>query len=1125
MPTPVSVVREYLTPEATLAVDEAVIIARKRNHAQTTSIHALSAFLSLPNFPLLRDSISRVRSSIYSPRLQLKALELCFNVSLDRIPSTKTSKSKNHNQSNHDHHDDHGDGDGDGGGGDDDEPPISNSFMAAIKRSQATQKRYPENFHLNHQNQNTVVKVELQPLILSILDDPVVSRVFSEAGFRNYDIKVSILRPPPATTSSRVFSSAPLFLCNFTDNDEISRKGFSFPFSSGLSNPGALSNCDDEQDFKRIVDVLLNKEQRNPLLVGASANDVLHSFEEICGRGRGNIAALPVELTGLKFISIEKQVLEFMNGNDYEGLLISKFQELERSVLQSCSVPGIVISFGDLKGFFDGNCDGSFIVTELMKLLKCNSEKLWLMGSASNYETYLKLIRTFPSVEKDWDLKLVPITSIKATNGSVCSRPHSLMESFVPLGGFLSTPSDLRPPVSNNPSMSCCNLCNEKYEHELSSIMEGGSIISVSDHYKSSFSSWMQPNELSPDKVNVDRAVINAKVVGLQKKWNDICQRLGHTSPTTKAEISRVGSQLLPHIVGFPVVENRKDYVHPSPSKSLSEYVSPSAVSPKLSALNHKIPIQLVSESKDDNIGPKIQHVRPLRSECFHIEGLSSPVSSSATSVTTDLGLGTLYASKTMKEPNNPIFQAHKERLQEFSGCSPSRIDVISTNASSTPIRPSSYSNTHFSGLFDPTDIKTLSQSIVKRVGRQNEVIYDISETISHCKTENGRRRGASLRGDIWFSFLGPDRVAKKRIAEALAEIICGSKENLTAVDLCSEDGMTCSDTIFGSQEHNDYDLKFRGKTVVDYIAEEIRKKPFSVVFLENVDKADPIAQDSLIQAIRTGKLHQWNGREVAVNHTIFIATSEVMKDRKKNSSGNERINFPEQRILRAKSWQMQILIGPVAESTAILKYSSISLTSVTFVNKRKLIGINEAIKQPEIFERIKKVCKTSSSNYLDLNLPAEEETEENDANCLDSEESNSASENSETCLEEFFDRVDKNVVFNPFDFDILADKVLQEINKTLHYTFDECSKFLLEIDLRVMEQMLAAGWLCDDKAAIEAWVSQVLGRSFTEIRQQYLNGRITSGSVLKLVACEGVPMKEEANTIRLPATIILNLQ
>ncbi|MCL7034837.1 hypothetical protein MKW94_022008 [Papaver nudicaule] len=1083
MPTPVSIVREYLTPEASLAVDEAVLIARKRNHAQTTSIHALSAFLSLPNFPLLRDSISRVRSSIYSSGLQLKALELCFNVSLDRIPSSKTTKSRNHE---------------DGDGNEDDEPPISNSFMAAIKRSQATQKRYPENFHLNHvtQNQQAIVKVELQPLILSILDDPVVSRVFSEAGFRNYDIKVAILRPPPAATS-RVFSSAPLFLCNFEENDEFSRKGFSFPFSSGFSG-GLLSSSDDEQEFKRIVEVLQSKEQRNPLLVGVSANDVLHSF---CG-GRGNVV-----LPGLRFISIEEEIMESMNGN--EGLLITKFQELGRLVQEACSGPGIVISFGDLKGFVEGNCDGSFVVTELMKLLECNSaKKLWLMGSASSYETYLKLIRKFPSVEKDWDLKLLPITSLRATNGGVCaSRPHSLMESFVPLGGFFSTPSDLRPPVTDNASISCCKDCNEKYEQEVAYILEGGSIVSVADHYKGNFSSWMQPNELSPDKVNVDRAVINAKVAGLRKKWNDICQRLGHTSPVSKAENSRLGSQPLPHIVGFPF-----------PSKNLSERVSPSMVSPKLSTLNHRIPTQVVSEGKDDDVGPKLQHARPLRSECFHIEGPSSR----AASVTTYLGLGTLYASNSAKEPNNPIFQAHKDRLREFSGCTPSRVDVVSTNASSIPIRPSSYSNTHLSGHFDPTDIKTLWQSIVKRVGRQNEVIYDVSETISHCKTENGRRRGTSMRGDIWFSFLGPDRVAKKRIAEALAEIICGSKKNLTSVDLKSDDGMTSSSTIFGSQELNDCDL--RGKTVVDYIAEEIRKKPLSVVFLENVDKADEIAQDSLIQAIRTGRLHPLNGRETAVNNTIFIATSEVMKDRKVISWGNEHTKFPEERIVRAESWQMQILIGHVPEGTAILKYSSVSVTSKTPAYKRKL-SIDEAQQQPVIFERIKKACKTLSSNYLDLNLPAEEETEESDAKCLNPEQSNSASENSETWLGDFFEQVDKNVVFKPFDFDTLADKVVKEMDKTLHDTFDESTRISLEIDLKVMEQILAAAWLCDDKAAIEAWVRQVLGRSIIESRQQYFNDRPTSGCVLKLVACEGVHMKEEANTIRLPAAIILNRQ
>jgi len=172
MPTPVGVARQCLTPEAAHALDEAVGVARRRGHGQTTSLHAVSALLSLPS-STLREACARARNSAYSPRLQFKALDLCLSVSLDRVASTQLV----------------------------DDPPVSNSLMAAIKRSQANQRRQPENFHLYHQipNQSSIscVKVELQHLILSILDDPVVSRVFGEAGFRSSEIKLAMVRPLP----------------------------------------------------------------------------------------------------------------------------------------------------------------------------------------------------------------------------------------------------------------------------------------------------------------------------------------------------------------------------------------------------------------------------------------------------------------------------------------------------------------------------------------------------------------------------------------------------------------------------------------------------------------------------------------------------------------------------------------------------------------------------------------------------------------------------------------------------------------------------------------------------------------------------------------------------------------
>ena len=69
------------------------------------------------------------------------------------------------------------------------QPPISNALMATLKRAQAHQRRgYPE-----HQQQPLLaVKVKLEQLIISILDDPSVSQVVQEASFSSPAVKATI---------------------------------------------------------------------------------------------------------------------------------------------------------------------------------------------------------------------------------------------------------------------------------------------------------------------------------------------------------------------------------------------------------------------------------------------------------------------------------------------------------------------------------------------------------------------------------------------------------------------------------------------------------------------------------------------------------------------------------------------------------------------------------------------------------------------------------------------------------------------------------------------------------------------------------------------------------------------
>lgn len=388
MPTPVSTARECLTEESARVLDDAVSVARRRSHSQTTSLHIISALLSLPN-SILKEACQRNRGGAYSPRLQLRALELSVGVSLDRLPAIK---SQDESES---------------------PPPISNSLMAAIKRSQANQRRHPETFHLyqqtlnqNHQNGVVLsVKVELKHFVLSILDDPIVSRVLGEAGFRSSDLKISILQPP-----AQIRYPPPLFLCNLV-NDESKRCRFSFPF--------AIESVDE--NCKRVCEVLVKKIKKNPILIGNCGKDALIGFRESVKNGK--VGVLDKKIDGLSLVCIENEVSEFVLRSGSEEIMGVKFDEVGE-VLERCRGCGVVVDFGELGVFVKGgSSDGvNYVVSRLSNLVQVYGEKIWLMGFAESYEIYMKFVDRFPTIEKDWDLHMLPITASTPLNGGSYSK-------------------------------------------------------------------------------------------------------------------------------------------------------------------------------------------------------------------------------------------------------------------------------------------------------------------------------------------------------------------------------------------------------------------------------------------------------------------------------------------------------------------------------------------------------------------------------------------------------------------------------------------------------------------------------------------------------------------------------
>ena len=640
-------------------------------------------------------------------------------------------------------------------------------------------------------------------------------------------------------------------------------------------------------------------------------------------------------------------------------------------------------------------------------------------------------------------------------------------------------------------------------------------------------------NELHhPVQANDESTSLNDKILGFQKKWSDICHNLHHTRSLPEFDISQSRPQAPPSLEGLRFGSGFKESSSKDPSLRELQYASQISYMPKelhsIFPSKQLPPVPVSSDAVGVNTGidciPKVAETQQndvrtpwvAPSSMANMSVLDHRSSSFLTPVTTDLGLGTIYTSAA-QEPETPKLQDHKKHLPHLLESLSTDCDAANDNASHQTARSSSCSFPNLEGKFDSVDFKSLNQLLTEKVGWQVEAICDINRSLFLCNFDAGKRRGSHIRADIWFAFLGPDRIGKMKIASALAEIIFGNKESLISVDVSSQDRFFPSNSIFECQKSYCHDA-LRRKTVVDCIAGELSRKPRSVVFLENVDKADFLVQTSLFQAIKTGKFPDSHGREIGINNAIFIVTSTVCKGNGSSVSEGSK-TFSEETILEARRCQMQLVLGHTSEdairsgSTNVKVVLRKGFSKPPFLHKRKQADSSDSKEGGTC--KIQKQVREASRSYLDLNMPLEEAEEGINDN---DHESESLVENSEGCSSDICNQIDDKVVFKPFNFDALADQVLKSISTQFQRTFG--SGFQLEIEYEVMVEILAAAWLSDKKNAVEDWVEHVLGRGFVEAKQKH---HTASQCVMKLINCESNFVEEHAPGVCLPARINLN--
>ena len=169
-----------------------------------------------------------------------------------------------------------------------------------------------------------------------------------------------------------------------------------------------------------------------------------------------------------------------------------------------------------------------------------------------------------------------------------------------------------------------------------------------------------------------------------------------------------------------------------------------------------------------------------------------------------------------------------------------------------------------------------MEDQLHKRVVGQNEAIEAVSDAVrrSRAGLQNEKRPIGS------FLFMGTTGVGKTELAKALAEFIFNDENMMTRIDMSEYQERHSVSRLVGAPPG------YVGYDEGGQLTEAVRRKPYSVVLLDEIEKAHPDVFNILLQVLDDGRLTDNKGRTVDFKNTILIMTSNVGADIIQNNMG-----------------------------------------------------------------------------------------------------------------------------------------------------------------------------------------------------------------------------------------------
>jgi ATP-dependent Clp protease ATP-binding subunit ClpC len=183
----------------------------------------------------------------------------------------------------------------------------------------------------------------------------------------------------------------------------------------------------------------------------------------------------------------------------------------------------------------------------------------------------------------------------------------------------------------------------------------------------------------------------------------------------------------------------------------------------------------------------------------------------------------------------------------------------------------------------ETTRLLHMEEALHERVVGQDEAIVTISKAVRRARAgfKDPKRPIGS------FIFLGPTGVGKTELAKALAEFMFGSENALIKIDMSEFQERHTTSRLVGSPPG------YVGYGEGGQLTDAVRRKPYSVVLFDEIEKAHPEAFNLLLQVMEDGQLTDGKGRKVDFRNTVIIMTSNVGTEHIRRAS---RIGFSSNR-------------------------------------------------------------------------------------------------------------------------------------------------------------------------------------------------------------------------------------